>query len=115
MLLIVAVALALPIISWCCEGKVPAKCLKPAVESVTGVERGTQVSIDDVVSEVADNDTHFFGLQACSEKVWVDDEDNPGQKKAVAGRLVSVQFYLKNDKTGELIPMDTVGPSLNPE
>lgn len=97
------------------EGAVPTKCLKPAIETVTGVERGEQVSIDDVVSEVADNDTHFFGLQACSELVWVDDEDNPGQKKKVTGRLVSVQFYLKNDKTGELIPMDTVGPTLDPE
>ena len=55
-----AVALAL-LLSWS-EGAVPTKCLKPAVETVTGVERGTQVSIDEVVSEVADNDTHFFGL-----------------------------------------------------
>ena len=28
----------------------------------------------------------------------------------VAGRLISVQFYLKNSATDELIEMDTVGP-----
>ena len=31
------------------------------------------------------------------------------------GRLISVQFYLKNDRTDELIELDSVGPDLGIE
>ena len=51
-------------------------------------------------------------MKACSEKTNVVDEDT-GESKEVAGRLVSVQFYLKNDRTDELIEMDAVGPTLD--
>ena len=64
---------------------------------------------------MADGDTHFFGIRACSEKTLADDPDNPGEKIEVTGRLISVQFYLKNDKTDELIEMDAVGPTYEDE
>ena len=50
-------------------------------------------------------------MRACSEKITVVDEET-GEKTEEKGRLISVQFYLKNDKTDELTAMDTVGPTL---
>ena len=61
-------------------------------------------------ADVVNADTHFFGLRACSEKLIVDGEE-------VSGKLVSVQFYLRDDKApeGELIEMETVGPLMDLE
>jgi len=62
---------------------VPQKCLTPVNKEISGTERGEQISIDDVVSQVADENTHFFGLRACSEKTIVDEVET-------LGRLISV-------------------------
>ena len=95
-----------------CRADVPVSCIKPQLSTTTGVERGEEVSLDEDVSQLADKDTHFFGLRACSEKVTVVNEET-GETTEEKGRLVSVQLYLKNDKTDELIAMDPVGPTLD--
>ena len=51
-------------------------------------------------------------MNACSAKISVYDEAT-GETTEEKGRLVSVQLYLKNDKTDELIAMDPVGPTLD--
>ena len=101
---VLKIATAMAILSNLAQASVPTKCLTPVEVESQGVKRGDSVSIDDVVAEIADADTHFFGLQACSEKKIVDGEE-------IAGRLISVQFYLKDEKRpDDLIEMETVGP-----
>ena len=57
------------------------------------------------MSEVADKDTHFYGLRACSEKTIVVDPET-SESKEEAGRLVSVQFYIKSESSGKIHPLD---------
>lgn len=106
---VLKIATAMAILSNLAQASVPTKCLTPVTVETQGVKRGNSVSIDDVVAEIADADTHFFGLRACSQKAIVDGDE-------IAGRLISVQFYLKDDKRpDDLIEMEIVGPIMPEE
>ena len=51
-------------------------------------------------------------MKACSEKINDGVDEETGEPKYAFGRLVWVMFYLKNDRTDELIEMDRVGPNI---
>jgi len=65
---------------------VPKKCLVPTGVKV-GKEKGESEDISDVVSSVATSSTHFFGIRVCTD--------------IVTDRMVTIQFYLKDDESDE--------------
>jgi hypothetical protein len=77
------------------QAAVPKTCIVPASEPV-GVPKGQEVNINAQVSEVAKIGTRFFGIRACTENA--------------TKRLLSIQFFLKNDKDDELQAMPQIGP-----
>ena len=82
-------------------GQVPDQCLKKAGPDtvVTVTPNGQLKSIDESVSSESNATSEFFGLRSCMDKV--------------TDRLVSVQFYLKDDGSEDLKEMPQIGPTLD--
>lgn len=82
------------------SAQVPEKCIVPAGGPIGQTTEGSIISASDTeVLSKSDGTAHFFGLEACTD--------------LSTGRLVTVQFYLKNDGNETLFKGPLVGPSIN--
>ena len=80
-------------------GAVPTQCIQSTnQEIITAVPEGQLATINESVSNASNVTSQFYGLRTCMDKV--------------TDRLISVQFYLKDEGSDELKEMPQLGPTI---